>query len=181
MKIGLCSRPSATCGLLRRFCALRDFRCLLSRRSGPQPRHLPDSRVPCENEFAGAQRRLLEILRICRKDLPTRHLLPQHLDGSHAGEFTPQALVVLLGGGEPHAVVSRMVAFVAKDKNDLVLNIDRKAAEHGAGPGRQRSYRVEYEFMRNWRALLDGIEGVVRRAGGHVATRLRHDIWEVRT
>jgi hypothetical protein len=35
--------------------------------------------------------------------------------------------------------------------------------------------------MRNWRALLDGIEGVVRRAGGQVATRLRHDIWGVRT
>jgi hypothetical protein len=30
----------------------------------------------------------------------------------------------------------------------------------------------------NRRALLDGIEGVVRRAGGQVATRLRHDIWE---
>jgi excisionase family DNA binding protein len=56
----------------------------------------------------------------------------KHWDGRReCGEFPPQALVVLLGGGEPHAVVSRLVAFVAKDKDkdDLVLNIDRKAAE----------------------------------------------------
>jgi hypothetical protein len=32
--------------------------------------------------------------------------------------------------------------------------------------------------MRNRLALLDGIEGVVRREGGHIATRLRHGIWE---
>jgi hypothetical protein len=86
--------------------------------------------------------------------------------------------VMLLSGGEPHAIVSHLVAFVAKDKDDLVLHIDRKATEHGACPWRQRSYRIEYEFMRNRLALLDGVEGVVRRKGGRIATRLRHGIGE---
>jgi hypothetical protein len=144
-----------------------------SRPPGPsRARHLPDSRVPGENEFAGVQGRLLEILGIGRKDLPARDLLPQHLNGSHVGELAPQTLVVLLGGGEPHPVVGRRVAFIAEDEDNLVLNVDRKAAEHGAGHGRQRSERVEHECMRDRLALLDGEEGIVQRDEGRFATGL---------
>src|SRR5713101_3001998 len=76
-----------------------------------------------------------------------------------------------------HLTKERRVSMRRPSADDLVLDIDRKAAEHGVGPGRQRSYRVEYEFMRNRLALLDGEEGVVRREGGRIATWLRHGIW----
>src|SRR6266849_10962884 len=48
---------------------LRGFRRLLCSRSRkpPRPRHLPDSRIPRQDEVAGAQRRPLEILRIRRE------------------------------------------------------------------------------------------------------------------
>ena len=92
------------------------------------------------------------------------------------GELPAQTLMVLLGGGEPHPVVCRLVAFVAKDEDNLVLNVDREAAEHGAGLGQQRSDGVEHEFVRNRLALFDGEDGVVQREEGRIATRLRHGI-----
>ena len=75
---------------------------------------------------------------------------------------------MLLGGGEPHPVVCRLVKFVAQDEDNLVLNlvtanIDGEAAEHGVSPGRQRSERVKHEFMWNRLALLDRKQGVVQR------------------
>jgi hypothetical protein len=58
---------------------------------------LPDSRIPCQDKIAGVQRCFLEILRIGWKNLPARHLLPQHLDGSHVGELPPQTPVLVFG------------------------------------------------------------------------------------
>src|ERR1019366_7750249 len=92
-----------------------------------------DSRIRCENEFAGVQGHLLEIRRVRRKDLPARYLFPQHLDGPHVGELASQTLVMVLGGGEPHPVICCLVRFVAEDKDNFVLDVDREAAEHGAG------------------------------------------------
>ena len=63
----------------------------------------------CIASRAGVLRCFLEILSIGWKDLPARHLLPQYSDRSHVGEFTPQTLVVLLGGGKPHSVVGRLL------------------------------------------------------------------------
>jgi len=141
------SRPRVT------FCRLLGVRLRGSACSG----HFSDSRVACENEFAGAQRCFFEILRIGRKHLPAGHFLSQHLDGSHVGEVASQALVVLLGGGEPYAVVRglAMFVFVPEDQNNLVLNVNRQAAEHGMSAWRERSDGVEYEFVRDRLALLD--------------------------
>lgn len=122
------------------------------------------------------QRCFLEILRIGWKNLPVRHLLPQHLDGSHVGELPLQTPVLIFGCSEPHAVVCRLITLVAKDEDNLVLNVDREAAEHGARLGRQRSDRVEHEFMWNRLARLDAEQGVVRREEGRIATGLRHAI-----
>jgi hypothetical protein len=102
------------------------------------------------------QRCFLEILRIGWKNLLARHILPQHLDGSHVGELPPQTPVLVFGGSEPHPVVCRLITFVAEDEDNLVLNVDREAAEHGARLGRQRSDCVELEFMWNRLARLDG-------------------------
>jgi hypothetical protein len=71
--------------------------------------------------------------------------------------------VVLFGGGQPHRVVSRLVALIAQYKDNFLLNVDRKAAEHGPGLGRQRSNRCEDELMLDGLALLDDKEGVVQR------------------
>lgn len=120
------------------------------------------------------QRCFLEILRIGWKNLPARHLLPQHLDGSHVGELPPQTPVLVFGCSEPHPVVCRLITFVAEDEDNLVLNVDREAAEHGARLGRQRSDRVEHEFMWDRLARLDVEQGVVQRKEGRVATGLRH-------
>jgi len=123
----------------------------------------------------------LEIRSIGWKDLPARHLLPQYSDASHVGEFLPQALVVLLGGGKPHAVVGGLLTFVAENEHNLFLHVDREAAEHGTGHGRQRSERVEHEFMRDRLALLDREAEVVQREEGRIATGLRHTIDESRS
>ena len=120
------------------------------------------------------QRCFLEILRIGWKNLPARHFLPQHLDGSHVGELPPQTPVMVFGGSEPHPVVCRLITFVAEDEDNLVLNVDREAAEHGARLGRQRSDRVEDEFMWDRLARLAGEQGVVQREEGRIATGLRH-------
>ena len=116
----------------------------------------------------------LEILSVGWKDIPGRHFLPQHSDRSHVGEFTPQTLVVLLGGGKSHAVVGPLVTFIAENQHNLVLNIDREAAEHGTCHWRQWSDRVENEFMRDRPALLDTKAGVVQREEGRIATGLRY-------
>ena len=57
--------------------------------------------------------------------------------------------MVFLGGGQPHSVVCCPIALVAEDEDNLVLNVDREAAKHGASLGRQRSDRVEHELMRD--------------------------------
>ena len=93
--------------------------------------------------------------------------------------------MVLFGGGEPNAVIRRVIRFVAENEDNLlpnlvvnlvvklVPNIDGEAAEHGTGPRRQGSDRVEHEFMGDGLALLDQ-EGVVQREEDRVATGLRH-------
>jgi hypothetical protein len=60
------------------------------------------------------QRCFLEILRIGWKNLPARHLLPQHL---------AQTPVLVFGCSEPHSIVCRLITFVAEDEDNLVLNV----------------------------------------------------------
>src|SRR5271157_6315873 len=132
------SRPHATFrGSLGCLCLGMGSRRLLGARSrgSPRPRHLADSRIPGDNDLAGAQRSFLKIWRIGRKNLPAGYLLPECLNGSHIRKFASETFVVLLGGGEPHTVVCRVVALEAEDEDNLVLlvlNIDREGAKHGA-------------------------------------------------
>src|SRR5271157_1379192 len=116
------SRPHATYrGSLGCLCLRMGSRRLLGARSRgpPRPRHLADSRIHGDNELAGAQRRLLEIWRIGRKDLPAGDLLSEYLNGSHIRKLASQTFVVLLGGGEPHTVVCRLLALVARMRTIL--------------------------------------------------------------
>lgn len=120
------------------------------------------------------QRRLLEIERIGRKYLPPCYSLPEYLNRSHAWELAPQTLVVLFGGGEPHSVIRSSTAFVTEYEDNLVFNINREAAEHGASPGRPRRDRVEYELIGDDFARLWGERGLVQREKGRAATTRRH-------
>src|SRR5262245_57740416 len=162
---GLCSsRLRATfrgaVGCLGPFPGFR--RHLRARSRGPSlARHLADSRIPGQDQLAGAERGLLEIWRIDGKDLPARYLLREYLNGSHVRELAAQTVVMLFGGREPHPVVCRLVALVAQYENNLLLNVDREASEHGARFRRQRSDRVEHELMRYGFAPPDGEGGVV--------------------
>jgi hypothetical protein len=78
------------------------------------------------------------------------------------GNSRRRLFVVLFGSSEPYPIIGSLVALVAQYEDNLVLNVDREAAEHGAGRGRQRSDHVEHEFMRDGLALLDGEKGVVQ-------------------
>jgi hypothetical protein len=138
------------------------------------PRHLADSRIPGDDEFAGSQRGLLEIRRIGWKDLPACDLLPEYLNRSHVRKLPAQALMMLLGGAEPHSVVCTLVQLVTQYEDDLIPNIDRQAAEHGSGTGRQRIDRFEHELMRHGLALFGSEDDVLRREKGRIATTLRH-------
>lgn len=163
------------------FAPFKDFGGLLG--PDPEARRVPGT-LPIRGSLAtmSSQARsaaCLEIWRIGRKDLPARDLLPKYLNGSHVPELAAQTLVVLLGGGKPHAVVRRLVALVAQYEDNLVLNVDREAAEHGASRRRQWSDRVEHELMRDDLALLDGEEGVLQREKGRVATTLRHRAYDI--
>jgi len=144
------------------------------------PRYLPDSGIPCQDEFAGAQSRLLEILRIRRKNLPARHLFAEQPNGPHVREISPQTRVVLLGGGQPDPVVFRAFGLVAENKDYLIPNVNREAAEHGARLGRQWRNRVEHELKRDGFALPAGEYCVVQREEVCIATGLRHTNGESR-
>jgi hypothetical protein len=111
------------------------------------------------------QRGLFEIVSVGRKNLPAGHFFPQHFDGSHGGELAPKTRVMLGGGGEPYAVVFSFAGLVAEDEDDLFLNIDGEASEHGPGAGREGGDCLEYKFVRDGLAAFDGEGGSVEREG----------------
>jgi translation initiation factor IF-1 len=82
--------------------------------------------------------------------------------------------MVLFGGGKPHSIVCGLVAFVAQYEDNLVLNVDREAAEHGAGLGRECGDRLQHELMRDSLALFDGEERVVQWERAYISMRTRH-------
>lgn len=82
--------------------------------------------------------------------------------------------MVLLGGGKPHSIVCGLVAFVAQYEDNLVLNVDREAAEHGTGLGRECGDRLQHELMRDSLALFDGEERLVRWERAYISMRTRH-------
>src|SRR5271166_3391005 len=163
-------------GSPRCFRSLRGFRRPLRPGSrGPShPWHLADSRIPGDNELARAQHRLLEIRRIGRKVLPASDVFPEYLNRSHIRKLASKTFVVLLGGGEPNSVICRLVALVAENEDNLVLNVNREAAKHGASPGQQRSNRVQHKLVGYDLAMLGGEERVAQKQGGRITTRLRH-------
>lgn len=71
---------------------------------------------------------------------------------------------MLFNCGQPDSVIRGVSWFVAKDENDLLVDVNCEAAEHGASPGRERSKRVEDELMGDGLTRLSGEEGVVEGA-----------------
>jgi len=82
--------------------------------------------------------------------------------------------VVLLSGGKPYPVVRSLVTLVTQYEDNLVADINREAAEHGPGCGRQRGNRVEHELMRDNLASLGREKRVIRRQKVLIMTELRH-------
>ena len=74
------------------------------------------------------------------------------------GKLAAQTLVVLPGGGEPHSVVFYLFLLFAKHEDNFVSNVNREAAEHGAGFDRKLGDGVEHKrigrrlagFDREW-------------------------------
>ena len=52
-------------------------------------------------------------------------------------------------GGKPNAIGGRCIALISEYENDLVVNVDGEAAEHGASHRRQSGKSIENEFVRN--------------------------------
>lgn len=71
--------------------------------------------------------------------------------------------MVLLPRDEQHAVVRGLVPLVPQSEDDLASNLDRKAAEHGAGLGLSRGDYVEHELMWDRLALFDSEAGIAPR------------------
>lgn len=65
------------------------------------------------------------------------------------GEFAPQAVVMLLRGGEPNAVVAIGLFLVAQTEDDFVGHVDGQAPEQGTGPGFNGRERVQDKGVRN--------------------------------
>lgn len=78
------------------------------------------------------------------------------------------------GRGKPDAIVGCLIWFVAEDQDDLVIDIDREAAEHGAGSGRQGRDCLEDEFVRDGLAALRREGREIRRQEARTATGLWH-------
>ncbi len=161
------SRPSCSFACMGAVFALG-----LRSRGAPCSRYLPDSLISCNDQLAGAHRGLLEVLRVRRQDLPASHLLPQNPDRAHAGN-PPQTLVVFLGRGEPYSVVCCPVVLVTEDEDNLLLNVDRQAANMDASR-RERRDRVEHELMRDSFARLSRETGCPPGKGNFIATSFRH-------
>ena len=71
--------------------------------------------------------------------------------------------MVFWGGRKPDPVVYRASALVPQSENNLVLNVDGKAAEQGTSVRRHSSQRLENELERNRLALLDAKQRLVER------------------
>jgi hypothetical protein len=71
------------------------------------------------------------------------------LGGSGVGELGAQARVVLLGGGQPDAVVGGGRGLVAEDDDDLLAHVHRGAAEHRPRDRADGLERVEHELVRH--------------------------------
>src|SRR5271156_856420 len=177
----LLNTPREAFRILGQIRSLRRFlRFLAGRfRAFPRTRDLADSRIPGNDKVAGEQRRLFEIRRIGGKDLPACHFFPQHLNGSHVREIAAQALMVFLGSGEPDSVVRGFIRLVAKDEDNLVLNIDGQAAEHRPGHGGQGSNRVEHELMRDRFTRLAAEKWSVQRGRDRIAARPGHRSYDI--
>jgi hypothetical protein len=140
----------------------------------PRTRHPADPRILGDYKLAGAQRRLFEIWRIHRKDLPACLLLPQYPNRSHMRKLSAQARVVFLTNSEPHPIVSTFVILVAQYKDNLVVNVHCEAAKNGVGLGRQLRDRIKHELMRDNLAPLDREKRVVGCENWRIAIGLRH-------
>jgi hypothetical protein len=79
---------------------------------------------------------------------------------------------MVFGGGEPDSVVGGVIWFFAEDEDDLLPDVDGEAAEQGAGLGRQRSDRIEYELV--WDRLARFGEKRIERKRSRVSARFRH-------
>ncbi len=139
----------------------------------PRFRNLTDAGITGEYEFASTHRSLLEIGRVRWQHLPPGNFLPEQLNGSHVGKLLTQALVMVVRGREPDAIVGGVSRLLAQDENNFFADVNCSATEHRARDRREFSDGVENEFVRNWFASFDR-ERIVRRERWRFAARLRH-------
>lgn len=110
-------------------------------------RYFSDAPVPCHYHFAGPPRRLLEVGRVHRQNLPARDGLPEQTDAPHVRKIAPQALVMLGCCCQPHTVVARLACFVAQDEHNFAACVHRHAAEQRPGSEIDRGKRIQHELV----------------------------------
>src|SRR6266852_8503129 len=98
--------------------------------------HLADPSITRKEKIAGALCRCFKIRCIGRKDLPARKWLSEYLNRSHVRELAAQAIVMVSGRSEPHAIVRCVRGLIPQDQHDLVLHVNRETSEHGPSIGR---------------------------------------------
>ena len=108
---------------------------------------LADARIAGTNESAGPQRGVLEVRRIDGKDLPVRGFVSEQLNRPHRREVALQAHMMLGRRRQPHSVILWRIGPISQNENNLVLNVDRKTAEHWPRPGCQARERLEHELV----------------------------------
>jgi hypothetical protein len=135
-------------------------------RSAAAPRlgHFADSGITGQDEITGVKGGSFEVLGVGRENLPSRDPGSEKLNGAHAGEVTPQTLVVFRGGGKPDTIVGGAFGFLPKSEDDLVSHVNSQAAKQGTRLGAKRSQGVEDELMRNRFAFPARKEGVIQCA-----------------
>lgn len=85
-----------------------------------------------------------------------------------------ETFVVFPGGGEPDPVVGGMVRFFSQDEDDLLAQIDCKAAEHRPRLGRKRRQSIKHKFMRNRFARRNEKGRLVQVRSRDLVTGARH-------
>ena len=81
--------------------------------------------------------------------------------------------MVLFGSGEPYAVISGAMRFVAQQENDFLPNVNGEAAKHRTGHWRKRGDSIKHEFMGNRFSRFEAEWKVACRGTSRMALRHR--------
>ena len=123
-----------------------------------------DAGIAGYDHFASFEGGFFEVRGVHRQQLPVGDLLSQHAYRAHAGKFGAQGFDIFhIAYYEPDSVVFGELRAVAQHEHNLLADVDREAAEHGAGARSNRGKRFENEVVRDGFSLA--LRGRHRNSG----------------